>query len=194
MLTGCTFCDTIYARNGEGGREMTIEEVAEEAHRLEPHYRGWVCITGGEPLYQIEGVHELIKLLKKMYGHRIEVETNGSIPPPPWYTIVDSWVADMKCPSSGVSSVSKVEWFDTRFCDQIKFVVGTQEDLDFAERLILRYMAKNPIILVSPVVDPVGDASLNKAWLQEVAEFCKGERVRLSLQLHKIIWGNKKGV
>ena len=201
LLTHCRYCDTSYSWDANSGREMSVEEVVEERRELLPYYKSWTCITGGEPLFQLEGLHQLVKLLRN-YGYRIEIETNGSMPKPYWWTLVDSWVADIKCPSSGVCGVSLVDdWFSTRVEDQIKFVVGNQEDLDFAKKIITSKVACNPVVLVSPVTGLLVDRKKGtieeywlKEWLEEVAEFCKELRVRLSLQQHKLIWGNRKGV
>jgi len=201
LLNHCQYCDTSYAWDGNGGTEYTLEEMEVQIAKFHPHYKDWYCITGGEPLFQEEALHQLVKKLKN-FGLRVEVETNGSIKKPFWWTLVDSWVADIKCPSSGVCGVSKVDdWFSMRTDDQVKFVVGTQEDFDFARRIINSKATCNPVVLVSPVIPALPLEGLREwfevdrqLWLQEVAEFCKEMRVRYSLQIHKIIWGNKKGV
>lgn len=194
LISRCSFCDTIYAQNGNGGQEMKIEEVMAEMSRLLPYFGSWTLITGGEPLWQPDSLEELVRWLRKD-GYKIEIETNGSLPIPRWWTLVDSWNADIKCPSSGVCGVSKEVWFNTRPQDQVKFVVGTKEDLEFARRLINKYKAKNPVVLVSPVIEVErGNVNWKNEWLLEVAEFCKQERVRFSLQWHKVVYGNQRGV
>lgn len=201
LLTHCVWCDTAYAQDGSKGTEMSVEEVLDQCVKLEGRtYKHWVCITGGEPLLQLEALHELVKGLQK-YGFRAEVETNGSIKKPYWYTLVDSWVVDMKCPSSGVCGVSQEDWFNTRECDQIKFVVSSREDLDFARAMIRRNSFSNPVILVSPASGTLinkREGTIEeywfKPWLQEVVEFCEELKIRFSLQVHKVVWGNKKGV
>ena len=193
---GCQWCDTAYAQDSSKGTWMDIDEVLDQCVKLEGRtYKHWVCITGGEPLLQPEALHELIKGCKR-YGFRTEVETNGSIEKPYWWTLVDSWVADIKCPSSGVCGVSLEEWFDTRECDQIKFVVSDKGDLDFTRTMVRRNITKNPVVLVSPAISPSVDVvfNMNSPWLGEVAEFCKELKVRYNLQIHRVIWGNKKGV
>jgi len=52
----CTWCDSMYAVEGDDFREMSIEEVARE---IEVHTCKRVCFNGGEPLIQRK---ELIKL------------------------------------------------------------------------------------------------------------------------------------
>lgn len=204
LLPRCSFCDTGYAQNPKDGDEMEIEGILKEVSRLSPHYKSWVCITGGEPLWQEEGLELLVRKLK-LGGYLITIETNGSFKPPRWYTLVDSWNADIKCPSSGVCGVSNELWFKTRQQDQIKFVVGNKEDLDYTREVLSRHKADSPTIVVSPVIqlsqvryDNFADRKVYENWdvnwMQEVVEFVKDMRVRYSLQWHKVIWGDKKGV
>jgi len=201
LLTPCSWCDTSYAQSEKAGFLLDVDEVLGQCVKLEGRtYQHWVCVTGGEPLFQLEALHELVKGLHR-YGFRIEVETNGSIPKPYWWTVVDSWVADIKCPSSGVCGVSLVEWFDTRATDQIKFVVANSEDLDFTRSMIRKFIHKNPVVLVSPATGILVDERRgqieeywNRDWLQEVIEFCKEMKVRFSLQIHKVAYGNRVGV
>lgn len=182
LLIGCDWCDTQFARPNSGGTILGIEEILQRVVKAEPRtYKHWVCITGGEPLHQQKGLHELVKGLSK-YGFLVEVETNGTIPKPFWWTLVDSWVADIKCPSSGVCGVSKEEdWFDTRTQDQIKFVVGSMEDILFAREVIKRNAARNPTVLVSPVINPDKSAPMSR----EAVKLCLEQKVRFSLQVHK---------
>ena len=193
---GCTWCDTRYARS-DLSNLMDVDEILDKCVSLEGRtYKHWVCITGGEPLFQPAGLHELVKRLNK-YGFLIEVETNGSLPKPLWWTLVDSWVADIKCPSSGVGRISlENEWFDTRACDQVKFVVGNKEDIDFARKVVMRNAARNPVVLVSPMIPNLNSADLDY-WsggskMIEAVELCKELKVRFSLQTHKIVYGSER--
>ena len=97
----------------------------------------------------------------------------------------------MKCPSSGVFGVSDLAWLRMRGQDQVKFVVSNEQDLEFV-RDTLRSKTILSQVLVSPVIGrKVKEAN---SWIQCVAEFCKEQNVRFSLQVHKLVWGNKKGV
>jgi len=148
---------------------------------------GWVCITGGEPLWQLYDLENLVGILRSE-GIKASIETNGSYPIPQWYTKAESWVADIKCPSSGVCGTSKDDWLFCRQKDQVKFVVGTQEDLEFVENVLKRTVGKTSTVIVSPTMPS------SQEFMQKIVEFCKEHKVRFSLQWHKIIWGDKRGV
>jgi len=194
-------CDTAYAQDPSGGEEMTPVQVANTVLKMQPYQRRWICITGGEPLLYAEELYHLIKALKRLNSYLIEVETNGSFEPPKWYSLVDSWVPDIKCPSSGVCGVSRVgAWFRMRRKDQVKFVVSNAEDLGFV-RETLKSRLCAPTVLVSPAAMTLADKRQdtltefwNREWLREVWEFCVGNNLRYSLQVHKLVYGNRKGV
>jgi len=192
---GCLYCDTSYAWDPTKGKDMAIEEIIQEVSKLASSYGSWCCITGGEPLWQEDELEELVRKLKKG-GYKVTIETNGSFNPPRWYTLVDSWSADIKCPSSGVCGVSKEDWFHTRGSDQIKMVVGNTEDLEFVKGMLDKYRASSPIVLLSPISGILVNKGeyWNKEWLREVWEFCCENKVRFSLQIHKILFGDKRGV
>ncbi len=195
----CSFCDTPDAQEMFGGQEVTVDQIIESVVALRS--KGWVCITGGNPLCQSTGLDALMYALKYR-GYLIEVEENGSYSPPLWRERAHSWCVDVKCPSSGPSYGSfKPEWLRRmKKSDQLKFVVGTMKDLAFV-RGLLNGMRLKPTVLVSPSTNMLIDKResrleeyWSKEWLQEVAEFCKEIGARYSLQLQKVVWGNKRGV
>ena len=190
----CTWCDTKYARRG--GLDIGV-------HAINPE-RKWVCITGGEPLLQQDELAALILKLKAR-GKHVEIETNGAVKPPVWAFLrlfvsdrlvymVDSWVVDVKLSSSGNPSSPDIikEWTKRstgmgRETDQIKMVVGSEEDLNEADNWACM-LRPFPNIIISPVMPS------SVEWKQRVAEFCIQNNVHFSLQLHRVIWGKKKGV
>lgn len=214
-LTGCNlnciWCDTTYAR--EGGETLTISEILRRikaltipeefnVYTLGPIPR-WICITGGEPLLQRGGLKELLIGLGFL-GFSVSIETNGSLPSPLDFTgLVKSWVVDIKCPSSGNSSSEESieEWtkYMTRETSkntyhQFKLVVKDSKDLLFASEILSSLPPNTPI---TRVISPVIDSSCNigtPGFLEEVVQFAIYRDCRVSLQLHKIIWGNRKGV
>lgn len=195
----CVWCDTKYAQDVFGGSEATVADICDEVLIKAPEFFGWVCITGGEPLFQANELESLIRALRDR-GHRIEIETNGSILPPTWSDLVDSWCVDMKCPSSGMQDKNQESWFNARPQDQIKFVVSDEKDLEFTRAMLSRHPAVefefryDPTILISPVINSTIQLGMKKdyymsgVWFQRCVEFVKEHNLRLSLQLHKFIW------
>jgi 7-carboxy-7-deazaguanine synthase len=178
---GCRWCDTRYAQDTEGGEEGTVEEITDALSQY-PSKR--VCITGGEPLWQPE-IGALLATLKGR-GYWVEAETNGSIPIADHLSHADSWVVDVKCPSSGMEKYTCLANLAVlRESDQVKFVVQEPGDIIYAEQMI-GTLSTRAAILFSPVH---GDPE----WLRAVAEHVKRcPEARLSVQLHKFIWGDDR--
>ena len=168
----CSYCDTKYAF--DEGRDVSLDDLYERLDHT------WVCITGGEPLLQ--DLDSLVAELKER-RHKIEIETNGSLPPPEWAYLVDTWVVDSKCPSSNMKSVAISEWCRVAHCE--KYVVSTPEDL-----AAVQHNSVGPTI-VSPMAHSEG---FYIPWCRTVWEFCVVHNYRFSMQLHKIVFGNSKGV
>ncbi len=178
-----------------GVENLTIAEIVERIVQYPAH---WVCITGGEPLSQPTAFKELVYQLKEK-SFALEVETSGLDPLPDdeLFNQVDSWVVDVKTPSSGMEKFLRLNDLNRlRKCDQVKFVVQTVEDLEFAANIINNKVDKQqgPQLLISPVgTTPFEDGGIG---LGETAEFIKLNipSSRLSVQIHKFIWGNRRGV
>ena len=195
-LTGCnlrcTWCDSEYTF--QGGRKMAIEEVFDEVSRLSSE-GGLVEITGGEPMLQ---EREVVPLMQRLLteGYRVLLETSGERPllrvPAEVIKIVD-----VKCPDSGEGetfSMENLECLTRR--DEIKFVLASRSDYDFAREFMARTRLVDRVdtILFSPAFrkDAVGARSSSQCLLdpQELAEWMIADNVpaRLGLQLHKFIW------
>lgn len=170
----CSYCDTAYAY--DEGVEMEPNRVVEE---IKIHQYKRVCLTGGEPLLQTD-INILLDLLK---GYRVSIETNGSV-------LIDkvkrgesqTFALDMKCPSSGFSE--KMNYDNFKYLndrDEIKFIVGSREDYDWAKDVIVKYYQKGSITF-SPVFEGIR--------YSEIVEWILNDKldVRFQLQLHKFIW------
>lgn len=175
----CAWCDTKYSF--DGGTEMSIDEIVDSA-RDEMH----ICLTGGEPMIQREFPELLDRLLEA--GKHVTIETNGSISiknlPDSENVLVSM---DIKCPSSKM--VERMDWNNLALLkpkDQLKFVLADEGDYDFAIDIVRRYKPDTEIIF-----SPVGGMDA-RPIAERVVE--SGLNIRVLLQLHKIIWGDKKGV
>jgi 7-carboxy-7-deazaguanine synthase len=191
----CSWCDTTYAQDITGGYEETPKNVIQQLLQQGAKRNDWVCITGGEPLNQHEQVGDLVARLSAI-GIKVEIETNGSLFLPGWRYLVDSWCVDIKCPSSGVCGVSRVDLLPliSHPTDQIKFVVSDHSDLKFVSEILPQISDIKAAKLISPTIRDADNYQEDVQWCKQVVEFCKAERVRFSLQLHKVLYGSKKGV
>ncbi len=162
---------------------MTIKEILTYIDKFQTKF---VSVTGGEPLTQ-KDIGTLIKgLLKKKFF--VCLETNGS------YNIKKytkeksvSISLDIKCPSSGSQHdmiLDNIGFLSRK--DQLKFIIKDKKDFLYAKEIIEKYKPVCPVFF-QPVwgTDPTRLAS----WILR-----DGLPVRLSLQLHKLVWGTKKGV
>ena len=187
-LTGCglrcAWCDSAYAFHG--GRSMRQDEILAEVRRLGAPL---VELTGGEPLEQ-EGFYPLSAALCDL-GYTVLVETGGHIP----LDRVDPRVlkiVDVKCPGSGMESRNDLENLKHLGPkDELKFVVKDREDFDWAVALVEKHgLDEKLTVLISPVFE--GGSSSVAA---DAAEWVRDSRrrLRLSLQVHKILWGDVPG-
>jgi len=189
-LTGCNlrcrYCDTEYAFYE--GKEMGIDDIIE---RIKGYRSRYVCITGGEPLLQREVLDLMETLLED--GYLVSLETNGSMSLEDVCMRLgkygDSFIIsmDIKCPSSGMSERMRLENIDLlRENDQLKFVVLDEDDYNYAKDIISRYRPRCKII-----IQPVWGTDVRK-----IAELMlkDGLQARLSLQIHKIIWRDRRGI
>ena len=185
-LTGCLlrcgYCDTEYAFHG--GSTQTLEQILREVAQYQAQY---VCVTGGEPLAQ-KACHELLSALCDA-GYSVSLETSGAMD----ISQVDdrvSVIMDIKTPGSGEES--KNLWTNIPYLkakDEVKFVLADRADYDWAKQILEKYQLteKSPV-LFSPVYKTLPPADLAKWVLEDHLP------VRMQLQLHKILWGEKPGV
>ena len=179
----CSYCDTEYAK--ELGKEYALPELLALARKSGLKL---VEVTGGEPMEQRE-TPELCRLLLDA-GFEVLLETNGTVPlnavPEGVHRIVDC-----KLPSSGMSARNCVANYKLLGPgDEVKFVVGSREDFGYAAKVISEHRLAEAgcELLVSPIWGAVELTELAK-WVLE-----SGLPLRMQLQLHKIIWGDKRGV
>jgi len=181
----CSWCDTMYAVEGRDFRDHTVAEVVSE---VEKYGCMRVCITGGEPLIQIKEVEELAShLIGRNY--KILLETSGhKMPPPILWTENATISMDCKCPSSSMQDRMDFDLFmRLRAKDQLKFVIQDDEDYEYARAILSRYNIRANIIF-----QPTHGSKLG--WITKRVIEDKLEYIRVLPQLHKIIWGDKRGV
>lgn len=175
----CSYCDTTYAYFE--GEEMTLPQIIKKIKKWRCRR---VCLTGGEPLIQKEILSLMDMLQSKDYITK--VETNGSINISKVAKRDVMISLDIKCPSSDMHNKMAMKNISLlRVHDELKFVVGNKEDYEYAKKVIYAYKPKCEVIL-----QPVHGKAKN-----DIANWILDDEldVRLSLQMHKMLWGENRG-
>ena len=176
----CTWCDTKYAFYE--GEEMEIDEIVK---KIEKSGMKWICLTGGEPLIQ-KDIYKLIYRI--MDEHELLIETNGSISIEDIPTEENIHISlDIKTPSSKMHN--RMNFENLSYLgdgDFVKFVIMDEGDFQYAKKIIEEYEIKREIVFqpvwgtdIKWLISRVMDEKLN---------------VRVLPQLHKMIWGERRGV
>ena len=138
----CSYCDTKWANSESTPSEWyTPQDLAEW---IVAQHIDNVTLTGGEPLWQ-KDIAELIDLLGEK-ELSVEIETNGSIPLDRFSALMyrPLFTMDYKLPSSGMERFMRTTNFAVLHPkDTVKFVVGDENDLEKARKIIVQYAPKN---------------------------------------------------
>ena len=184
-LTGCPlrcgYCDTEYAFTG--GEKKAISDIVTEVQSYGTRY---VTVTGGEPLAQASCLELMVQLLDLDYV--VSLETSGALD----ISAVDPRVIkvmDLKTPSSGEFSrnlYQNIQYLNQK--DQVKFVIGNEEDYDWSKQTMSEYQLSNQCeILFSPVMGQQNPTELANKILADRLP------VRFQIQLHKLLWDDARG-
>ncbi len=185
-LTGCPlrcgYCDSAYAFHG--GQSLSLDDILARVASFGCHT---VCVTGGEPLAQKHCLSLLTALCDA--GYSVSIETSGHLP----IEAVDrrvSRIVDLKTPGSGEESKNRWENLaDLRPSDELKFVLCDRRDYEWARALLNeRRLTDICPVLFSPVWETLKPQDLAAWVLQDQLP------VRMQVQLHKILWGDRPGV
>ena len=189
-LTGCnlrcSYCDARYTYE-ETGNRIAVSRLVDYTS----NYPGAIVeITGGEPLLQ-ENVYLLMDRLLAA-KRTVLLETNGSmnLERVPQDVIK---IVDIKCPDSGMHKKmdpANPERLSGK--DEIKFVISSRPDYEWAIDFIKTRLSADPgryeewtengRILLSPATGRLKPNHLAK-WI-----LADNLKVRLQIQLHKILW------
>ena len=206
----CSYCDTAYAFTE--GKKRTLEEVLAEVRRLAQPFRSainyqlstinslpLVELTGGEPLLQKNSLPLMAQLCDD--GFTVLLETSGAHD----ISQIDSRVrriVDLKCPGSGEVARNRFENIPhLRATDEIKFVISTVEDYEWAKQQIAAHKLDTICPLLLSWVHPLRPEQQHKSLKpvptnhtpitrQQLVERIVADAlpVRFQAQLHKIIW------
>ena len=204
----CSYCDTAYAftegkKQSLGDIRIAVKELAARFRTSSPATRHpsfpLVELTGGEPLLQKQS----LPLMKQLCddGFTVLIETSGAHD----ISKIDPRVRrimDLKCPSSGEVEKNRFENIGhLKSTDEIKFVIGTLEDYEWAKHQIAAHKLDSICPLLFSWVHPLAPeqqspalkkvpAGLTPISRRELAEKIIADAlpVRFQIQQHKIIW------
>ncbi len=193
----CSWCDTKYtwlrqddAVEGKDYVSMTVEEILTwlGKERRAP----LVTITGGEPLLQ--PILPLVASLDAR-GYLVVVETNGRhVPEAGLLELVEHWAVSPKLKNAGMElEWGPLDWLGKTRNFYLKFVIcdpaaDLPEVLEFVET---RGLPSSKVIL-----QPNGLVPDYERALRHLADFVR-EHVypyRVLPQLHRLLWGLRRGV
>ena len=178
----CRWCDARYTYE-EPSTNWPIPAIMNEIDRYPAS--ALVEVTGGEPLLQ-EGVYPLMERLLAA-GRTVLLETNGTMAldrvPDGVVTIMD-----VKCPGSGMADRFDLANLDRlKPTDELKFVLASRGDYEWAAAFVQHHsLIGRYLIHFSPVTSELPPTELAQ-WL-----LADGLAVRLQLQLHTLLWPEKK--
>ncbi len=201
----CSYCDTAYAF--AAGKRMTLAAISARVRQLAKPFPETsaagrlplVELTGGEPLLQKNSPALMTSLCD--YGFTVLLETSGALDIAPVYPRVRR-IMDLKCPGSGEAGRNRWENLKhLKATDEIKFVIGTVEDYEWAAQKIAEHRLDVLCPLLFSWVHPLAPEQQNKSLKpvptgqtpisrRELAERIIADAlpVRFQVQMHKIIW------
>lgn len=195
----CPFCDTAH----ENGIFMSDDDIL---RAVQLYSADWIVLTGGEPSLYIDD--DFIRLLKRVTGKKIAIETNGTREVPDsldWVTVSPKTGICGKSPEGGGSKVDHVAEIKVRHADEIKVgradvkvrhadvkvrhadeikVVDLGQDLDPYFQLPCR--GERTLMYLQPcyVADPV---EFRNNRLRAVRRVLADPRWTLSVQMHRYL-------
>lgn len=182
----CTWCDTKYSYPpAEAENVMTIAEIISKVQTYRSRH---ICLTGGEPLLYGEKSLALIDALAELEQvDDLHIETNGAIDLALFVERVASpkvrYIMDFKLPDSGeMGQMIMSNLALLREQDELKFVIGSEHDFRTAVEVLEQHPTK-ALPMFSPVWETMPPRKLVELMLDAGLS-----KVKLNMQLHKIIW------
>ena len=187
---GCQWCDTKYSWDPAGGRAVDLPALLDE---VAAHPCRRVVITGGEPLES--ALFGPLSAALAARGYLLEVETSGTLEPPPDSPAAIQWNVSVKLAGSGVAEHRRINPAAIRaFLGRDawwKFVVSEPGEVGEVLRLAERFALPRERVLLQPEGLRADELAARTAWLVEA---CKTHGFRFSPRLHVLIWGARRGV
>ncbi|MBN9139257.1 MAG: 7-carboxy-7-deazaguanine synthase QueE [Micrococcales bacterium] len=198
----CEWCDTRHSwdwdtfAKTEEVESVTSPELVERLLRELPPHVNLLVLTGGEPLlHQRAVVSVLAELRVQRPDLRIEVETNGTVPPtPPMRDLVHLFVVSPKLANSGIAEKRRV-----RISVLTEFATLPS---------VLKFVVEAPLEVVeAAAVAEAGGFDRKRVWLMPqttsaaelgslvaiLAPAAINAGFKVSSRLHILAWGETRG-
>jgi 7-carboxy-7-deazaguanine synthase len=202
----CQWCDTAYTWRFEGDErphrsgihydraqnQVTLDDE-EVAERIDMLGKERLVVTGGEPLLQAAALARMLTLLP---GIEIEIETNGTVAPPPVLdALIHQYNVSPKLSHSGNPAElalipERIEEWAGHPRAWFKFVVASPADLAEVLDLKDRYVIPAERIYVMAEGTDAATLKQREAWL---AVACITHNLTLSKRLHIELFGDSRG-
>jgi organic radical activating enzyme len=187
---GCGWCDTKYSWDPAAGREVTLDGLLDEVAAFSCRR---VVVTGGEPLESPLFTPLVGALVGR--GYTVEVETSGTLAPPPDAPPSIQWNVSVKLAGSAVAEERRINARAIRaFLERDawwKLVVSEPGELAEVLRLTERFALPRERVRLQPEGLRLEELAARSPW---IVEACKAHGFRFSPRLHVLIWGARRGV
>lgn len=198
----CAWCDTPYTWDWQGKNGKAYDA----AHELMPVHlsellaqvREWqvplVVITGGEPLLRRPAIVDLVQRLT--LNHDVEIETNGTLPPPVVHSRLHYNVSP-KLAGSGVHEHKRLLWgvleqFKVLHPNMVcfKFVCTGPDDLFEVDRIVSRLGIDPGQVWIMPEGRTTNGIA---AKARELAPLVLARHYNLTLRMQVALWHDQRG-
>jgi 7-carboxy-7-deazaguanine synthase len=202
----CVWCDTAYTWRFEGDNRphragLAYERAANQvtlseediAARIAALGKPRLVVTGGEPLLQAPALARMLALLPPM---AIEIETNGTVAPPPALdALVHQYNVSPKLAHSG--NPAELALLPERLAHWaaeprafFKFVIAAPADLEEVLALAATHAIPHERIYLMAEGTDAATLAARERWL---APFCLDNNLTLSKRLHIELYGDTRG-
>jgi organic radical activating enzyme len=202
----CVWCDTAYTWRFTGDNRPHCDELSfdrkanqvtlsedDAAARIAALGQSRLVVTGGEPLLQAPALARMLELLPDM---QVEVETNGTvIPPPALDALIDQYNVSPKLAHSGnaadlaLDPKALAHWAAEPKAN-FKFVVASPEDLAEVQAIRQTHGIAPSRIALMPEGRDSETLRERSRWL---AQLCSENGYSLSDRLHIHLYGDTRG-
>ena len=202
----CVWCDTAYTWRFTGDNRphrsgLTYERTANQvslgeddtAARIAALGQPRLVVTGGEPLLQAPALAKTLALLP---GVRVEIETNGTVAPPPALdALVAQYNVSPKLAHSGNPAdlalpPERLAAWAAEPRTAFKFVVAGPADVEEVLALAERFAIPRERIWLMAEGTDAATLDAREAWL---APLCLEHGLTLSNRLHIHLYGDTRG-